>query len=77
MTGRADWVLRKRSVTLSGHRTSVSLEGAFWHELERLAALRETSLASLVAKVDAERLPQQNLSSALRLHVLASLKNTP
>ncbi len=59
----------KRSIVISGHQTSVSLEEAFWVALKRLAAADGTSLAGLVAKVDAER-GEANLSSALRVHAL-------
>ncbi len=62
----------KRSVRIAGHRTSVSLEGAFWGELKRIAAQRGRSLNELVAEVDAAR--GGNLSSALRLMVLQDLK---
>lgn len=66
-------MLRKRSVTIAGHRTSISLEDEFWSELVRIAAEREMSLNSLIAGIDEAR--KTNLSSAIRLHVLADLKN--
>jgi predicted DNA-binding ribbon-helix-helix protein len=59
----------KRSVVIAGHKTSVSLEGAFWDALKRIAAKEGCSLAALVARVDAER-GKANLSSALRVHAL-------
>lgn len=62
--------LAKRSVTLSGHRTSVALEPEFWAALEALAAARDLSLAALVAAVDTARPPGQPLASALRLTAL-------
>lgn len=65
----------KRSVTIGGHRTSFSLEREFLNELQRLAAERGMSLAALVAEIDRARPDGQNLSSALRLHVLASLRD--
>ncbi len=61
---------RKRSIAIRGHRTSVSLEDGFWHALQRIADERSLPLARLVAEIDASRPPRQNLSSALRLHVL-------
>lgn len=64
--------LRKRSLTVAGHRTSVSLEPAFWDALTRLARDRGSSVPALVAAVDARRGPS-NLSSALRVHVLEAL----
>ena len=60
--------LRKRSVRVGGHDTSVSLEGAFWDALGEIARARKTSLNALVAAVDRAR--GGNLSSALRLFVL-------
>jgi predicted DNA-binding ribbon-helix-helix protein len=66
--------VRKRSVTIRGHRTSFSLEPAFLEELQRIAAGRRIPLAALVAEIDAARGEDVNLSSALRLHVLEDLK---
>jgi predicted DNA-binding ribbon-helix-helix protein len=72
--------IRKRSVTIGRHRTSVSLEAVFWDELGAIAARRGMSLNGLVAEIDRERLigrdlrEATNLSSALRLHVLDELK---
>ncbi|KAA0700297.1 aryl-sulfate sulfotransferase [Neorhizobium sp. P12A] len=67
-------MIRKHSATLHGHRTSFSLEDAFWDELKAIAAAREISLAALISEVDDEREPDSNLSSALRLCVLKWLK---
>ena len=63
----------KRSVAIAGHRTSVSLEEAFWDELKRMANERGTSLNGLIAEIDASR-ARTNLSSAIRLEILADLK---
>jgi predicted DNA-binding ribbon-helix-helix protein len=60
--------LRKRSVMIAGHSTSLSLEQAFWDDLRALARRRGTSITALIAAIDAER--QGNLSSALRLFIL-------
>lgn len=65
-------MLRKRSVTVAGHRTSISLEDEFWAELIRIAGDRKISLNSLIATIDEAR--ATNLSSAIRLHVLADIK---
>lgn len=62
----------KRSLRIAGHATSVSLEAPFWEELKGMAARRGISLADLVAEIDRDR--ATNLSSALRLAVLADLK---
>ena len=65
-------MLRKRSVTIAGHRTSISLEDEFWSELVRIAGENQISLNSLISAIDEAR--STNLSSAIRLHVLAELK---
>lgn len=63
--------LRKRSFRLAGHATSVALEPAFWAALEAAAARRGTSLAGLVAQLDADRAdPTLPLASALRVFAL-------
>jgi predicted DNA-binding ribbon-helix-helix protein len=64
--------LRKRSVLVAGHKTSVSLEAAFWDELRTIAAVRHTSVNSLIAEIDEAR--SGNLSSAIRLYVLDWLR---
>ena len=64
----------KRSMTIHGHRTSVSLEQPFWDMLQDIAATRGQSITSLVQKIDRKR--DGGLSSALRLFVLAELKKT-
>ena len=64
-------MLRKRSFSLSGHRTSIALEAEFWAVLEADAARDGTSLAGLVAAIDARR-GLKPLASALRLHALAA-----
>ena len=61
---------RKRSLSIAGHRTSVSLEDPFWDALKQIAATEERTIAALIAEVDSKR-DATNLSSALRLHVLA------
>jgi predicted DNA-binding ribbon-helix-helix protein len=61
-------VVRKRSVTIAGHRTSVSLEEPFWDALKDLARLNGKSVNDLVTEIDTGR--SGNLSSAIRIHVL-------
>ncbi|MEQ8709717.1 MAG: ribbon-helix-helix domain-containing protein [Rhodospirillales bacterium] len=63
--------LRKRSVVIAGHATSISLEDIFWHRLRDLADQRGQSLASLITEIDSRR--RVNLSSALRVFVLKSV----
>ena len=65
---------RKRSLTLQGHRTSVSLEDAFWVELQRIAAERDQSVNALVAEIDAGRGVSAGLASAIRVFVLDAIK---
>jgi len=63
----------KRSLTLSGHRTSVSLEEPFWQEFRRIAASEGVSVNALASRIDVARGPQTTLASAIRLHVLRAL----
>jgi predicted DNA-binding ribbon-helix-helix protein len=69
--------LRRHSLTLDGHRTSVAVEDEFWTEICGIARDRGCSVARLVAEIDEARTREDsppNLSSALRLFVLKSLK---
>src|SRR6266481_1521790 len=59
----------KRSIVVARHKTSVSLEDAFWTGLKEIAAERQLTLSDMVAAIDSER-RQGNLSSAIRLFVL-------
>lgn len=59
----------KRSIVIAGHKTSVSLEDAFWEALKEIASGRRLILSDLVATIDSGR-SQGNLSSAIRLFVL-------
>jgi predicted DNA-binding ribbon-helix-helix protein len=59
----------KRSIVIAGHKTSVSLEDAFWQGLKQIASERDITLSDMVASIDTER-RQGNLSSAIRLFVL-------
>lgn len=63
--------LRKHSLIIAGHRTSVSLEDAFWRALGDIAAARGLSIAALITEIDRAR--TGNLSSAIRVFVLAIL----
>jgi predicted DNA-binding ribbon-helix-helix protein len=66
----------KRSVTIAGHETSVSLEPVFWRALEAAAAEQRLPLNALIARIDVERLdsdPPPNLTSAIRQWLLARL----
>jgi len=65
----------KRSIVIAGHKTSVSLEDAFWRGLKEIAAGRDMTLSEMVATVDSER-ENGNLSSAIRLFVLDYYKKS-
>jgi predicted DNA-binding ribbon-helix-helix protein len=64
----------KRSIVIAGHKTSVSLEDAFWNGLKDIARNRDMALSELVGAIDTER-QRGNLSSALRLFVLDCYRN--
>ena len=64
--------IKKRSVEIAGHRTSLTLEAAFWRALKRLAAQDRISINKLVERIDRNR--QGNLSSAVRVYVLERLE---
>ncbi len=65
----------KHSVTLQGHRTSISLEDAFWDEFRAIAASQGQPINALVAQIDTERDVDTGLASAIRLFVLRRLKD--
>lgn len=67
--------VKKRSVSLSGHRTSYSVEDEFLEILKTMAEAQSIPLARLISQIDAERSRDTNLSSALRLAALAHLKS--
>ena len=64
----------KRSIVIAGHKTSVSLEDAFWDSLKEIASARDETLSDVVAAIDGAR-NQGNLSSAIRLYVLDHFRN--
>jgi predicted DNA-binding ribbon-helix-helix protein len=64
----------KRSIFVAGHKTSVSLEDAFWQELKEIAGGRHMTLSDLAGAIDSER-RHSNLSSAIRLFVLDYYRN--
>ncbi|MEH6646268.1 ribbon-helix-helix domain-containing protein [Sulfitobacter sp.] len=65
----------KHSVTLHGHRTSISLEAPFWAELRAIAQDKSMPINALVAEIDAERGMDSGLASAIRVYVLNALKD--
>jgi len=64
--------VKKRSVDIAGHRTSISLEAEFWDALASIAAAKKTSVAALIAAIDGAR--KGNLSSAIRVYVLKEIQ---
>jgi predicted DNA-binding ribbon-helix-helix protein len=64
----------KRSIVIAGHKTSVSLEDAFWKGLKEIAGERDVTLSDLVASIDSDR-RHGNLSSGIRLFVLDHYRN--
>ncbi|WP_272006226.1 ribbon-helix-helix domain-containing protein [Roseovarius sp. ZX-A-9] len=66
----------KRSLTLRGHRTSVSLEDEFWQAFRQIAAEKSIPVNALAAKIDAERGADLGLASAIRLYVLRHYRQT-
>jgi len=65
--------MRKRSITIGGHQTSISLEDEFWSDLLAIARQRNLSLNALVSEIDRQR-SGGNLSSTLRVYVLKQAK---
>lgn len=65
-------MLKKRSIIIAGHASSVSMEPEFWDELKEISERDGMSINQLVSAIDAER--DGNLSSAIRLFVLSDLK---
>ena len=66
--------VKKRSVDIAGHRTSVSIEAEFWDALAAIAARRAISVSALIADIDNAR--KGNLSSAIRVYVLTEIQKS-
>jgi len=64
----------KRSIVVAGHKTSVSLEEAFWNGMKEISGIRGMTLSELVGEIDSNR-QQGNLSSAIRLFVLEHFRS--
>jgi predicted DNA-binding ribbon-helix-helix protein len=65
-------MLKKHSVKIAGHATSITLESPFWDQLKRIATERDMALSTLIEDIDTQR-GDQNLSSALRVFVLETV----
>jgi predicted DNA-binding ribbon-helix-helix protein len=76
---RGKSLVRKRTIALDGHKTSVSVEDAFWDALKDIAAAQGTTIGRLFTAIDSERRAHQhtNLSSAIRLFVLDYYRRRP
>ena len=66
--------MKKRSIVVSGHATSISMEDAFWNTLGDIAEERKISLSALITQIDQER-STSNLSSAIRLFILHEMQH--
>ncbi|MFK7839232.1 MAG: ribbon-helix-helix domain-containing protein [Bdellovibrionales bacterium] len=67
--------MRKRSINIHGHQTSISIEEEFWQVLKDIATQEKLSLNKMIAKIDDQRDPlTHNLSSAIRIYILKTLK---
>lgn len=64
----------KRSITISGHRTSITLERPFWDELNEIACRKKVSVTELVRQIDSRRDASGSLTSAIRVFILEQLK---
>jgi len=71
--------MKKRSVTLQGHHTSITLEDEFWDALKSIAAIRKISIAALIDHIDEDRLQTTDggLSSAIRVYILKYYQALP
>ena len=67
--------MKKLSVSLSGHQTSISLEPEFIDALSEIAKRKNTSVASIINQIDATRAPDTNLSSTIRVWVLKNISD--
>ena len=67
--------MKKISVSLSGHQTSISLEEEFINALKEIAANKNQSIAGIISDIDSNRPQKMNLSSAIRVWILNNLKN--
>jgi len=74
MSGSEGSRLRKRSVRIAGHLTSVSMEEVFWNALNKIAVEREMSTNALVTEIDRAR--DGNLSSALRVYIFETTRKS-
>ena len=63
-------VIAKRSIVIDGHKTSISLEDAFWQALQGIAQARRSSVSRVISEIDRVRVENSNLSSAIRVFVL-------
>ncbi len=67
---------KKRSLTIAGHRTSITLEDAFWRELKAAAAERDVSVTALASAIDSAR-GEASLSAAIRVYLFTRQQTVP
>ena len=68
--------MKKISISLSGHQTSISLEKEFFDVLQKIANSKNVSVASIIKQIDEQRLPSSNLSSEIRIWILMQVLKT-
>ncbi len=68
--------MRKKSISLSGHQTSITMEQEFFDALQDIAHQRKVSVASIIKSIDEQRLPNTNLSSETRIWILKEILKT-
>ena len=68
----AERLSKKHSITINGHRTSITLESVFWESLKEIATVQKKSINALISEIDATQ--PENLSSALRIFILTYYK---
>ncbi len=69
-------MIKKYSVKINGHQTSISLEKEFWEELNSIAQKKNQSMNSLISSIDENKNINTNLSSAIRVYILSALKES-
>ena len=68
--------MKKISISLSGHQTSITLEKEFFDVLKKIADADKTSIAAIINKIDADRSPDSNLSASVRVYILRRIMQT-
>jgi predicted DNA-binding ribbon-helix-helix protein len=69
--------MKKRSITIAGHATSLTLEDEFWDALKEISASKGLSIAGMIRQIDAQNEERTNLSSAIRIFILLHYRQKP